>query len=29
MLTWERDRIAIVVDYALDGALNDVMVDFL
>ncbi|MGE0402336.1 MAG: hypothetical protein AB7T06_36885 [Kofleriaceae bacterium] len=28
MLTWERGGIAILVDYALDGTLNDVMVDF-
>jgi hypothetical protein len=28
MLTWERGNIVILVDYALDGALNDVMVDF-
>ncbi|MFN0249896.1 MAG: hypothetical protein ACKV2T_23635 [Kofleriaceae bacterium] len=28
MLTWERGNVTIMVDYALDGALNDVMVDF-
>jgi hypothetical protein len=28
MLTWEKGSLVIVVDYALEGALNDVMVDF-
>lgn len=28
MLTWERAGMTILVDYALDGSLNDVMVDF-
>lgn len=28
MLTWERGGVTIIVDYALDGALNDVMVDY-
>lgn len=28
MLTWERGALSILVDYALDGTLNDVMVDY-
>lgn len=28
MLAWERPGLVILVDYALDGALNDVMIDF-
>ena len=28
MLAWERRGVEIFVDYALDGTLNDVMVDF-
>lgn len=28
MLTWERAGITILVDYALDGAMNDIFVDF-
>lgn len=28
MLSWERGGIAILVDFALDGTLNDVMIDF-
>jgi hypothetical protein len=28
MLTWERGGMTILVDYALDGTLNDVFVDF-